>query len=404
MYQIQKEKLNQTIGSLRELEIDMWLILTSEGSDPCIPLITGVGTVGPGVFIFTKEGRKLALCSSIDAQDLEESELFDEVCKHTGSFETLLVETVRKLNPRTIALNISVEEHLADGLTAGRYRWLKNTLKGVFHGEFVSSEPFLTLIRSIKSKTEIERIEKAVKVTERIYERVFTKMKAGMTERELGTLFIAEMERENVVNGVDRSLSLPIVLKENIAHRGPGEAVIHEGDLVIFDFSVEVDGYVSDIARTVYFLKEGETEAPEPIKAAFSAVHEAITRAALMMKPGVKGYEVDGAARNYYVSLGYPEITHATGHQIGRDVHDGGILLGPRWKRYGNAPYGELKEGMVFTIEPTLFLEDGIHFIVEENVVVTSNGIRYLTERQDELILISNNRKVGEEILEKIPD
>lgn len=404
MYQIQKEKLNQTIDSLRELEIDMWLILTSEGSDPCIPLITGVGTVGPGVFIFTKEGRKLALCSSIDAQDLEESELFDEVCKHTGSLETLLVETVRKLNPRNIALNISVEEHLADGLTAGRYRWLKNTLKGVFNGEFVSSEPFLTLIRSIKSKTEIERIEKAVKVTERIYKRVFTKMKAGMTERELGTLFIAEMERENVVNGVDRSLSLPIVLKENIAHRGPGEAVINEGDLVIFDFSVEVDGYVSDIARTVYFLKESEIEAPEPIKAAFSAVHEAITRAALMMKPGVKGYEVDGAARNFYVSSGYPEITHATGHQIGRDVHDGGILLGPRWKRYGNAPYGELKEGMVFTIEPTLFLENGIHFIVEENVVVTSNGIRYLSERQDELILISNNRKVREGILEKIPD
>ncbi|MDQ1146056.1 Xaa-Pro aminopeptidase [Bacillus sp. SORGH_AS 510] len=404
MYQIQKEKLNQTVDSLRELEIDMWLILTSEGSDPCIPLITGVGTVGPGVFIFTKEGRKLALCSSIDAQDLEESELFDEVCKHTGSLDTLLVETVRKLNPRNIALNISVEEHLADGLTAGRYRWLKNTLKGVFHGEFVSSEPFLTLIRSIKSKTEIERIEKAVKVTERIYKSVFTKMKAGMTERELGTLFIAEMEREGVVNGVDRSLSLPIVLKENIAHRGPGEAVINEGDLVIFDFSVEVDGYVSDIARTVYFLKEGETEAPEPIKAAFSAVHKAITRAAVMMKPGVKGYEVDGAARNYYVSLGYPEITHATGHQIGRDVHDGGILLGPRWKRYGNAPYGELKEGMVFTIEPTLFLENGIHFIVEENVVVTSNGIRYLSERQDELILISNNRKAREGILEKIPD
>ena len=404
MYQVQREKLNQAIDCLRELDIDIWLILASEGSDPCIPLMTGIGTVGPGIFIITKEGKKLALCSSIDAQDLEESQLFDKVYKHTGSLENLVVEIVRNLSPRKIALNISVEEHLADGLTAGRYRWLKNNLKEVFHGEFVSSEPFLTLIRSIKSNSEIERIEKAVKVTEGIYKKVFMKMKAGMTERELGTLFVAEMERENVVNGVDRSLSLPIVLKENIAHRGPGDAVINEGDLVIFDFSVEVDGYVSDIARTVYFLKEGETDPPEPIKAAFSAVHEAITRAASMMKPGVKGYEVDGASRNYYVSIGYPEITHATGHQIGRDVHDGGVLLGPRWDRYGNAPYGELKEGMVFTIEPTLFLDNGIHFIVEENVVVTSTGIRYLSERQDQLILIHNNRKAGEGILEKIPD
>ncbi|MBE4908521.1 aminopeptidase P family protein [Bacillus luteolus] len=382
----------------------MWLILTSEGSDPCIPLMTGVGTVGPGVFIITKEGEKLALCSSIDAQDLEESELFDTVYKHSGSLADLLVDVIKKINPSNIALNVSEEEYLADGLTAGRFRWLQKTLNQVFKGDYVSSQPFLTLIRSIKSETEINRIEKAVKVTEEIYKEVFTQMKAGMTEIELGSLFVNEMERRGVVNGIDRNLSLPIVLKENIAHRGPSDAVVEEGDLVIFDFSVEVDGYVSDIARTVYFMKEGESEPPKEIQEAFSAVHEAITKAAEMIKPGVKGYEVDSASRSYYVSSGYPEITHATGHQIGRDTHDGGILLGPRWKRYGNAPYGELKEGMVFTIEPTLFLDNGIHFIVEENVVVTSNGVKYLTERQNELIYIHTNRKEGKEILEKIPD
>lgn len=404
MYQVQKEKLDQTIDYLNKLNIDMWLIFTSEGSDPCIPLVTGVGTVGPGIFIITKEGKKLALCSSIDAQDLEESLLFDEVLKHSGSLEKILVDVITKIKPRNIALNISPEEHLADGLTAGRFRWIKNNLRDVFHGEFVSSEPFLSLIRSIKTKTEIELIEKAVKVTEEIYTRVFRKMRAGMTEKELGALFVKEMEDENVVNGIDRAFSMPIVLKENIAHRGPSEAVINEGDLVIFDFSVEVEGYVSDVARTVYFLKEGETDAPEQIKQAFSAVHEGISKAANMIKPGVKGYEVDLASRNYYLSLGYPEISHATGHQIGRDVHDGGVLLGPRWKRYGKAPYGELQEGMVFTIEPTLFLDNGIHFIVEENVVVTAQGMRYLTKRQNELILIHNKKKVGEEILEKIPD
>ncbi len=85
---------------------------------------------------------------------------------------------------------------------------------------------------------------------------------------------------------------------------------------------------------------------------------------------------------------GYPEITHATGHQIGRAVHDGGALLGPRWKRYGGAPYESLEKGMVFTIEPTLFLDDGVHFIVEENIVVTESGMEYLTQRQNELILI----------------
>ena len=107
MYQVQKEKLNQALESLREQNIDIWLILTSEGSDPCIPLVTGVGTVGPGVFIVTKEGEKFALCSSIDAQDIEESELFDEVYKHSGSLAVLLAEVVGKINPNKIALNIS---------------------------------------------------------------------------------------------------------------------------------------------------------------------------------------------------------------------------------------------------------------------------------------------------------
>ncbi|MHC0039075.1 M24 family metallopeptidase [Pseudoneobacillus sp. C159] len=390
MYQVQKEKLAQAVDYLRERQIDLWLIYTSEGSDPCIPLITGVGTVGPGVFLITKEGKKLALCSSIDAQDIEESQLFDEVYKHTTSLADNLQKVIRDLAPKTIALNMSIEEHLADGLTAGRYRWLVKTLAGVFNGNYVSSQPFLSKLRAIKSKTEIAKIQKAVDVTLEIYQAIFKQLKTGMTEKDVGSLFVTEMEKRGVVNGVNRSLSMPIVMKENIAHRSPGDAVIQPGELVIMDFSVEVDGYVSDIARTVYFPKPGENQVPESIQKAFNLVHEGISRAAAMIKPGAKGYEVDQAARDYYVSQGYPEITHATGHQIGKEVHDGGALLGPRWKRYGDAPYQTIEEGMVFTIEPTLFLEGGIHFIVEENVVVTSDGIQYLTTRQDELIVISN--------------
>jgi Xaa-Pro aminopeptidase len=246
----------------------------------------------------------------------------------------------------------------------------------------------LTKLRAVKSASELERIKKAIWITEEIYQSVYLQLRTGMTEKEVGQIFVDEMEKRGVINGIDRTLSMPIVMKENIAHRAPGDAVIKPGDLVIFDFSVDVDGYVSDIARTVYFLKEEEEHAPIEIQLAFLAVHEAISRAAGVIRPGVKGYEVDDAARSYYLSKGYPEITHATGHQIGREVHDGGALLAPRWKRYGDAPLTELEEGMVFTIEPTLFLDGGIHFIVEENVVVTSTGINYLTNRQNELIVI----------------
>lgn len=385
---LQKEKVDQAVSYLKSGFADAWLIYASESSDPCLPLVPGVATVGPGIFLFTAGKGNFAICSSIDAQDIEESGIFNEVIKHESSLEESLQELVKRLELEKIALNYSLEEPLADGLTTGRYRWLMNALKDAGPFEVVSAEPFLTKLRSIKSGTELQYIQQAVNDTIDIYDAVFQKLKAGMTEQEAADLFVAEMLARDLVNGIDRTPSRPIVMKHNIAHRPPGDAIIEPGDLVIFDFSTEYKGYVSDIARTVYFLKEGEQEPPKEISATFETIFEAISSCKETMKPGIKGVEVDTIARNHYVGKGYPEITHATGHQIGRDVHDGGVLLGPSWKRYGASPYGELEAGMVFTIEPTIFMDGGIHFIVEENVVITDGGAEWLSRRQDHLICI----------------
>lgn len=390
MYETQKEKINQAIDYLNEENIDAWIIYTSEGSDPCLPLVTGVKTVGPGAFLFHRSGEAIAVTSSIDAQDARESGLFSQVLTYTNSLKEELIKVIGAWNPKKIALNKSRYEHLADGLTAGRMIWLKSALSGVFTGEYVSSESFLSKLRSIKTAAEIQKIQSAINVTQEIYTEVFQKLHAGMTEREMGQLFVDAMEERGLVNGIDRTLSMPIVMKDNIAHRGPSDRKVEKGDLVIFDFSVDYEGYVSDIARTVYFLKDGETSAPPKIQKMFDAVHEAITLAGRRMQPGIAGTAVDQAAREHLLKNGYPEIEHATGHQIGRDVHDGGALLGPCWERYGDAPKQPLEGGNVFTIEPTVFLrEEGIHFIVEENVLVTDKGIEYLSVRQDELILIN---------------
>ncbi|MEZ7172947.1 M24 family metallopeptidase [Sporosarcina sp. OR05] len=386
--QIQKEKVEQAISYLNEGYADAWLIYASESSDPCLELVPGVATVGPGIFLFTKDGGRYAICSSIDAQDIEESGVFHEVIKHSPSIEEGLRELMLKVAPKRIALNYSIEEPLADGLTTGRYRWLMKALSEFPEVEFVSSEPFLTKLRSIKTKAELQAIHHAVNLTTTIYSECFRQLKAGMTEKEAGDLFVNALNDRGLVNGVDRTASRPIVMKENIAHRPPSDAVIDAGDLVIFDFSVEYAGYVSDIARTVYFLKEGETEPPKEIQQTFNVIYEAITMAKEALRPGAKGFEIDNIARQHYLSNGYPDITHATGHQIGRDVHDGGALLGPAWERYGEAPFMEIEAGMVFTIEPTIFMENGVHFIVEENVVVTEDGAEWLSERQHEVVCI----------------
>lgn len=389
MSEVNKQKLQQASEYLRDNNIDLWLIFASEGSDPAVKLLTGLKTVGRTAFLITKENKKYAVCSIIDAQESEESDLFDQVYKYQNNLPEVLKQLIEKLNPNKIAINYSVDDNLCDGLTVGRYRWLKKNLGLEICEKFVSSEKILQKIRSIKTPTEIDTIREAIRITQEIYDVVFSKLKVGMTEYQVGEIFLEEMSRRGVVEAGSKELVMPIVMKERIAHRAPGNAVLQKGDFLIMDFGIDFQGYCSDIARTVYFLKDGETKAPKAIQEKFDAAHEAITRASQAIHPGVIGYEVDQVAREYLLSVGMPEITHATGHQLGQFEHDGGAMFAPRWERYGNAPYGMIEENMVLTLEPTILNDNDYSILCEEDILVTKTGAEFLSKRQDELILIS---------------
>lgn len=387
-YTIQKEKIAQASRYLKEEGIDLWLIPTREGSDPALDLLTKVRTVGLGAFIITAGGTAMALTSRIDIQDVEESGLFEKVFTYADSFEDSLRTIITDMNPQSIALNFSTDDHLCDGLGQGLYNLVTRSLQEVFSGEFVSSEKILSKVRAVKSSEEIRCLKKAIEITNDIYDRVFTKIRVGMSEIEIGELFVDEMRAGNLVNGFIGEMAPPMVLKERISHRKPGEARIEPGDFFIIDFSISWEGYCSDIARTAYVLRKGEIDAPDAMKETFINAFEAISRAFSAVRPGVKGWEIDTIARSFLLEQGMPEITHATGHQIGLSTHDGGTLLGPKWPRYGSAPYGEIAEGMVFTLEPTILRDVGFSALVEENILVTGNGAEYLSRRQKELYLI----------------
>ncbi len=388
MRNLYQEKLNQAIGYLNEHNIDLWLIYSSEGSDPSVPLVMGLKTVGKTFFLITKEGKKYAIASIIDAQESEDSGLFDGVFKYSSNCEDVLKELIAKINPNKIALNYSVNDNLCDGLTVGRYRWLMDVLGDEFNNRVIKSEVFLKKIRSIKSPLEIQRIKKAINITLEIYEEVFDRLKVGLSEYEVGEMFVEGMKKRGVVNGNTKELTMPMILTERIAHREPGSAIIKPGDFMIVDFSVDYQGYVSDIARTVYFLKNNETVAPRSMQERFDTVYEAITLVKENIKPGMKGYEIDQIAREHLLSCGMPEISHATGHQVGRYTHDGGTLLGPRWERYGTAPYEIIEENMVFTIEPTILFENDYSILTEEIILVKEDGAEFLSDRQEEIVLI----------------
>ncbi|MDP3386481.1 MAG: Xaa-Pro peptidase family protein [Eubacteriales bacterium] len=389
MSKLHEEKIAQAITYLNEYDLDSWLIFSSEGSDSAVNLVTGLKTVGNTFFIITKEGHKYAIASIIDAQESENSGLFDEVIRYSNNVHEVLNQLMMRLNPRHIALDYSQSDHLCDGLTRGKYLWLSENLDESLVNRFTSSEKVLKKIRSIKTESEIDRIKKAIDLTTDIYDDVFKRLKAGMTETQVAEMFVDEMRSRGVTNGITNKLTYPMVLKERIAHREPGDAVIQKGDFLIIDFSVNYEGYVSDIARTAYFLKAGEVEAPEAMRRRFNSVYEAITLVKENIRPGMQGYQLDDLARKHLLDNDMPEISHATGHQIGRLVHDGGALLGPRWPRYGSAPYETIEENMVFTIEPTILYSNGDYSILtEENIVVKEKGGEFLSKRQENIVLI----------------
>ncbi len=115
---------------------------------------------------------------------------------------------------------------------------------------------------------------------------------------------------------------------------------------------------------------------------AFEDVRGAILAAAAVLKSGVEGWRVDQAARDFIVSAGYAEFQHATGHGLGRAVHDGGTLLGPRWPRYGQSPYHLVEAGNVFTLELGVQVPGHGFVGLEEDVLVLEDGLDWLSQAQ----------------------
>ncbi len=367
-------------------------VLGEPGEGQCILITLVVGTTVTWIsaFVIPAQGEKTAIVGTYDVPNLQNTGNFERVLDYVGSPKDALLDTLRRTDPQSIAINISKSDKMADGLTTGLYLKLLEYLAGTPYAErLVPSDKLVSGVRGRKSPSEIARIRAAIDTTLGIFEQVAAFIKSGQTEAEIHRFVTDIVEGKGLTMAWDPEYC-PTVHNgaRPVGHTTAGAYKVTPGTIVHMDLGVKQDGYCSDLQRVWYVSRGPGDTPPAELTRAFETVVTAIQESAKVLKPGIAGWEVDAVARKICTDAGYPEYLHALGHHVGRAVHDGAGILGPRWERYGDTPYYPVEVGNVFTLELGVEVP-GIGYVgLEEDVLVTENGVEWLAPPQTELMVV----------------
>lgn len=395
MINLINEKIDQAMTICRECGVDMWMTFvreSSSNSDPMLEVILGTNCTWTSALIITAQGEAIAIVGSLDSQNIKDHAKY-KVIGYVDSIKNDLLDTLSRLNPGKIAINYSISDVMADGLSHGMYLTLIDYLRETPYAErLISSEEIVAALRGRKSKIERDKIKASIKETCAIFEQVSKFVHVGLTEQDVARFILEQVKSRGLDLAWDEAHCPAVFSGPNTAgaHAGPTVRKIEPGHIMNIDFGVKKEGYVSDLQRTWYFKRPDEKEVPEAVQKGFDTIYNAIQKAAAAIKPGLEGWQIDDVARQYIVDAGYEEFPHGLGHQVGRQAHDGAALLCPRWDRYKNLPYLKIEQGQVYTLEPRLTVEGYGIATIEEIIVVTKDGCEFLSPPQKELYVISD--------------
>ena len=389
-----KEKVEQAIGILNENDVDCWITFVRESGivhDPMLDFLIEADVTWHSAFIITKSGETYAIVGQMDTASIDDLGVYKHVLGYVEGIKEHLTNTIKEINPSSIALNYSKGSEISDGLTYGMYLTLHEFFDEIGYADkIISAEKIASSLKARKTDYELERMTRAIEHTLDIISKVISFIAPGKTEKEIAAFMIREVENRGLDFAWEKS-HCPAVFtgpETAEAHYKPTDRKVEPGHVLNMDFGVKFEDYCSDIQRTFYILKKGESQAPLEVQKGFETIVTAIELARQAIKPGIQGVEIDKIAREHIVSQGYEEFPHGLGHQVGRFAHDGTALLGPAWEKYAQKPFKPLEEGMVFTIEPRLKVSARGVVTIEEMVVITKDGAEFLAEPQKELILI----------------
>lgn len=281
-----------------------------------------------------------------------------------------IVQTLKTFTGGKKYKKIFLEEH---SLNLSTFLLLKNglsRLKVVPGGDEVNS------IRIIKEAEEIELIKKAVKIADECYSHILRLVKPGMLEWDLAI----EIECYYKKHGCTKTSF------DSIVASGKGSSMPHhvtsmtkrieKGDILLIDMGCVYEGYNSDLTRTL-FINSVDPE----FEKIYQIVKNAQESAIEAVRAGISTGSLDKVARNYIAKAGYKKaFGHSLGHGVGLEVHEHpAIKSGGRFR---------IKENMVFTVEPGIYMPNSGGIRIEDMVLVTRDGAEVLTESSKEIIII----------------
>lgn len=285
---------------------------------------------------------------------------------------TNLYEKFTKIFEENGVKSVAIENHR---LTLAEFEELKEKLPSV---SFVTTNALaeaIEEIRIVKTEAEIEKIKAAQKIAEDAFSHILTFIKEGMTEKEISL----ELDFYMLSHGAD-ALSFETIAvagkNSSMPHGVPGDYRVQKGDFITMDYGAVVDGYHSDMTRTVCL-----GEPTDKMREVYNTVLEAQLEGLRVLRDGISGVDADKAAREVIEKAGYGKnFGHGLGHGVGVEIHES-PRLSPK------APH-TLKAGHVVTVEPGIYLPDMFGVRIEDMAVITENGSVNLTSCPKELIIL----------------
>jgi Xaa-Pro aminopeptidase len=385
-----EEKIDLVLKEMGETGIDVWLTFSREGNeDPIASDLRFGNLTWRSAAMVDVNGNKTALVGSFEVETIKQRGFYDKIYGYGNEGAVpKIYELVKERKPKKIAVNISQDFGLADGLSSGMKDYLLRSLKE-YSDRIVSAEDLIITLRAKLLPKEIEIVKRSIEKCEEIYRIAEEEglIKVGKKDREIHNLIRREVKKMGLETAWEETMCPSVTIGTNPAgHVAYHNDVLEDGDFLRIDFGVRFEGYCSDIQR-VYFV--GNKSMPQDMKKMFDTARISNDAGISKLKQGVEGHVVDKACRDVVINSGYPEFMHATGHVLGRATHEIGPLLGPVWPdRYGKAVEKRVQANMVFTIEPSIEGPYGTCNI-EQDVLVTENGVTPLSKGQQDIIHIT---------------